>query len=606
MEHHESKLDSNKGEVKIDGSHGFFQTAAVPPAYTNNGNSHWSSFAASSSLAHLPNYSQQQPISPNALGAALDLQPRNGYEVSISNGRNQGSQAAQNYTHDIQHNYEFRQPYISGIASNPLPESAATFSHQGLGGLTTAHHHHSYPYAQNIQPFATPATGGVHVDIQLLQAQNEQLQARNDKLQLQNAEQQQNILRLMHQNPRQNDVHLSATLDAAADEYSLLRATGGVGQLISTATQQPLNSNNTNAAKSLSPYQDSERRDSLKSRAYKTHDQKQDFSEQGNLCPDKTSGQSSKSNDTSKDTSLPSTGNDRSIPRNAQSILDGTYNPMVELERSGRCFPDSGKKKTKKKEKPSDMPRRPMSAYNFFFSDERNRLLEELDPSSFTKNLMESRESRDKIVQHPKADSASEIILQSKEIGARESDEDYISDPKVEDNQYKAVQVQRSATEKIDEKTALTDRGKSDISTSYQLSEDIEPTEEGNLLRLRGNNLAKNKAANIITTTSRGNETSSRNDDKVWLKKYNIPISFSSDEAVWESHVQKIFGRLDAKRRDKRSHRKSHGKISFMQLAKTIGRRWRTLESYPLSYYRKLAESDSIRYKKDMEDYNKK
>eukprot|EP01083_Nonionella_stella_P163613 539050_1 len=249
-----------------------------------------------------------------------------------------------------------------------------------------------------------------------------------------------------------------------------------------------------------------------------------------------------------------------------------------------------------------------MSAYNFFFSDERNRLLEELDSSSFTKNFMDSRESRDKILQHPKADSVSEIVLQSKEKGARESDEDNISDPKLEDPQYLAVQVQRSATEKIDEKTTFTDRGKSDISTSYQLSEEVEPNEEGSLLQLRGNNLAKNKAVNIITTTSGGNEISSneRNDDKVWLKKYNIPIGFSCDEAVWESHVQKIFSRLDAKRRDKRSHRKSHGKISFMQLAKTIGWRWRTLESYPLSYYRKLAESDSIRYKKDMEDYNKK
>eukprot|EP01083_Nonionella_stella_P084154 232897_1 len=604
MEHHESKLDSNEGEVKIDGSNGFFQTAAAPPAYTNNGNSHWSSFATSSSQAHLPNYPQQQPISPNALGAVLDLQPRIGYEVSISNGRNQaGSQAAQNYIHDIQHNYEFRQPYISGTASNPLPESAAAFSHQGLGGLTTAHHHHSYPYAQNIQPFATPAT---NVDIQLLQARNEQLQAQNDKLQLQNAEQEQSILRLMHQHPMQNnDVHLSATLDGASDQYSLLRATGGDGQLISTATQQPLNSNNTYATKSLSPYQDSERRDSLKSRAYRAHDKTQDFSEQGNLCPDKTS----KSNDAPKDTSLPPTGNDRSIPRNAQSILDGTYNPMVELERSGRCIPDSGKKKTKKKEKPSDMPRRPMSAYNFFFSDERNRLLEELDSSSFTKNFMDSRESRDKILQHPKADSVSEIVLQSKEIGVGESDEDYISDQKVEDTQYQAVQVQKSATENIDEKTIFTDREKSDISTSYQLSEEVEPgTKESKLLRLRENDLAKDKAATRITTTSCGNEISSneRNDDKVWLKKYNIPISFSSDKAVWESHVQKIFARLDAKRRDKRSHRKSHGKISFMQLAKTIGWRWRTLESYPLSYYRKLAESDSIRYKKDMEEYNKK
>ena len=52
----------------------------------------------------------------------------------------------------------------------------------------------------------------------------------------------------------------------------------------------------------------------------------------------------------------------------------------------------------------------------------------------------------------------------------------------------------------------------------------------------------------------------------------------------------------------KKSHKKSHGKISFQKLASVIGRRWRDLSDDAKKRYFALAKADQDRFKKQVED----
>ena len=61
-----------------------------------------------------------------------------------------------------------------------------------------------------------------------------------------------------------------------------------------------------------------------------------------------------------------------------------------------------------------------------------------------------------------------------------------------------------------------------------------------------------------------------------------------------------------AEQKKRRKHRRTHGKISFRDLARTIGSRWRELSSDQLERYRRLAEVDMVRYQEDMVKYRKK
>ena len=49
--------------------------------------------------------------------------------------------------------------------------------------------------------------------------------------------------------------------------------------------------------------------------------------------------------------------------------------------------------------------------------------------------------------------------------------------------------------------------------------------------------------------------------------------------------------------------KKPHGKISFQSLAKIIGKRWQNLSKDQINLYKKKAEEDTMRYKKEMDAY---
>ena len=53
----------------------------------------------------------------------------------------------------------------------------------------------------------------------------------------------------------------------------------------------------------------------------------------------------------------------------------------------------------------------------------------------------------------------------------------------------------------------------------------------------------------------------------------------------------------------RRPHRKTHGKISFQQLARMVGERWKNLPDDDRKYYQGLAQEDMKRQKIAMEEY---
>lgn len=76
-----------------------------------------------------------------------------------------------------------------------------------------------------------------------------------------------------------------------------------------------------------------------------------------------------------------------------------------------------------------------------------------------------------------------------------------------------------------------------------------------------------------------------------------------------EEKQQKLLEHLERRREKKskrRPHRKTHGKISFQDLAIQIGKRWRELGTKEISYYHELAEMDMSNYRKAMDEYKSK
>lgn len=68
-------------------------------------------------------------------------------------------------------------------------------------------------------------------------------------------------------------------------------------------------------------------------------------------------------------------------------------------------------------------------------------------------------------------------------------------------------------------------------------------------------------------------------------------------EKDMEAFTQNLMKKRLEKKPSKRAHRKSHGKVAFTALAKTVGQRWRELEEEKKTKYKDLAEIDRTRYR---------
>ncbi|KAL7464145.1 hypothetical protein ACHAXS_009351 [Conticribra weissflogii] len=105
--------------------------------------------------------------------------------------------------------------------------------------------------------------------------------------------------------------------------------------------------------------------------------------------------------------------------------------------------------------------------------------------------------------------------------------------------------------------------------------------------------------------TPRDDNNNNSNDDNHTQvsQKENTNNDSSTPNLSPENNMEAFTQNLMKKRLDKsagkRLHRRTHGKVAFTTLAQTVGKRWRELPEEKKKKYRELAEMDRARYRKE-------
>jgi len=282
---------------------------------------------------------------------------------------------------------------------------------------------------------------------------------------------------------------------------------------------------------------------------------------------------------------------------------------------------------TKKGKRPADMPRRPLSAYNFFFSEERERVLASLPSPDGKDDPKKKTESEDK----SKDVKAEDAVDKSKDVKVEDA-VDKSKDVKVEESDKRSDDT----IEGSDDATKETD-GTPKETVGTPTKTDGTPKEaDGNPKETNGNSIdtdgtskdtdETNKITDdtpaAIENISKDNENSPKCDN-ITSKASDVtaesagatPESSKSTANISpvngvaknpQSNQDRLLSLRLVQHNIRRPHRKTHGKIGFKALAKLIGERWRALNAEQKVPYRKLAETDLARYKEQMEEYNRK
>jgi len=101
------------------------------------------------------------------------------------------------------------------------------------------------------------------------------------------------------------------------------------------------------------------------------------------------------------------------------------------------------------------------------------------------------------------------------------------------------------------------------------------------------------------------------NKDKKEEDTSTPPVALFANDPLMPAKFRSLPLRADwyisgkSKKPTKRKHRKSHGKIGFLELTRMIAARWAKVDDETRKYCKMMAAMELVKYKEDMESYNK-